>query len=150
ERFEDINFDELPNQFVLKCTHDSGGVIVCKNKDKFDYEGARRKINKHLKRNYYYLHREWPYKDVMPRIICEQYMEDEVSKDLKDYKFMCFNGEVRCTFVCLNRNSLSGLSIDIYDRDWGLLPFQRVSHPNSGIKLPKPKNYEKMLELAEK
>jgi hypothetical protein len=77
DRFEDMDFDKLPNQFVLKCTHDSGGVIICKDKSKLDKIKAQSKLEKCLKRNYYYQNREWPYKDVKPRIIAEQYMEDE-------------------------------------------------------------------------
>lgn len=150
DSFDEIDFRQLPNQFVLKCTHDSGGIVVCKDKSKLDIEAARKKINKSLKRNYFYLYREWPYKNVKPRIICEKYMEDDVEKELKDYKVMCFNGEVKCTFVCLNRNSPSGLNIDIYDYDWELMPFQRPQHPNSGVKVSKPKNYNKMVKFAEK
>lgn len=150
DNFDQINFDNLPNQFVLKCTHDSGGLIICKDKSSFDIDTARKKINKHLKKNYYYLHREWPYKNVRPRIICEKYMEDKSGNDLMDYKYMCFNGKVKCTFVCLNRSSSTGLNIDIYDRDWGLMPFRRSSHLNSDTKKNRPQNYEKMVELAEK
>ena len=106
DTFEDINFSKLPNQFVLKCTHDSGGLIICTDKNRLDIDAARKKINKCLKRNYYYPGREWPYKNVKPRIICEKYMVDESGTELKDYKFMCFNGEVKCIFVCLNRNAL--------------------------------------------
>lgn len=87
DKFDDIDFSTLPNQFVLKCTHDSGGLVICKNKSKLDIEVARKKINKCLRRNYYYSGREWPYKDVKPRIVCEKYMVDESGVELKDYKF---------------------------------------------------------------
>ena len=88
--FEDIDFEKLPNQFVLKCTHDSGGLVICKDKSKLDIGAARKKINTALKRNFYYVGREWPYKNVKPRIIAENYMvdgiEDENSIGLIDYK----------------------------------------------------------------
>ena len=112
EKFSDIDFDKLPRQFVLKCTHDSGGLVVCKDKNALDMESAERKINRSLKRNYYYLQREWPYKNVKPRIICEKYMLDESNEELKDYKFLCFNGKVQCSFVCLNRGTKEGLNVD--------------------------------------
>lgn len=149
DKFEDIDFSKLPNQFVLKCNHDSGGLVICTDKTKLDIKAAREKINKSLKTNYYYSAREWPYKNVKPRIICEKYMVDESGVELKDYKFMCFNGEVKCSFVCLNRNSSSGLNVDFYDMDWNLMPFER-HYPSSGTAIPKPKNFNKMVEFAEK
>lgn len=148
-KFEDINFSKLPNQFVLKCTHDSGGLVICTDKNKLDIELARKKINKSLKRDFYYVGREWPYKNVKPRIICEKYMVDESEMELKDYKFMCFNGEAKCSFVCLNRNSPNGLNVDFYDMNWNSMPFER-HYPNSGALIPKPKNFNKMVEFAEK
>jgi hypothetical protein len=89
DNFDEINFETLPNQFVLKCTHDSGGIVICKDKKRLDYEKAKKKINKSLKRNYYYSGREWPYKNIKPRIICEKYMVDESGVELKDYKLSC-------------------------------------------------------------
>src|SRR5690606_30866087 len=86
-----INFDDLPNQFVLKCTHDSGGIFICKDKDKLDIPKLKREISKSLNKNYYNYGREWPYKNINPRIICEKYMVDNSFDDLMDYKFMCFN-----------------------------------------------------------
>lgn len=149
DKFENINFDKLPDQFVLKCTHDSGGIIICTDKSKLDIEDARNKINKCLKKNFYYFSREWPYKNVKPRIVCEKYMVDESEIELKDYKFMCFNGKVKCSFVCLNRNSSNGLNVDFYDMNWNPMPFER-HYPNSGVILPKPKNFDKMVKFAEK
>ena len=90
DRFDDIDFERLPNQFVLKCTHDSGGLVVCRDKSRLDFQVARKKIEKSLKTNYYLHSREWPYKNVKPRIIAEQYMEDESTEGLlvlMDYKF---------------------------------------------------------------
>src|SRR5690606_38409171 len=88
--FDEIDFDNLPSQFVLKTTHDQGGVIIVKDKKKFDKKHASRILNKHLKRNQYFLSREWPYKNVKPRILAEQYIEEHISGELKDYKFFCF------------------------------------------------------------
>lgn len=149
DKFDDIDFTILPNKFVLKCTHDSGGVVICKEKNNFNIEEARKKINKHMKINYYYHSREWPYKNVKPRIIAEQYMKDENNEELLDFKFMCFNGIVKMSFVCSNRKSKDGLNVDFYDLNWNKMPFQR-HYQNSKNEIKKPKNYELMIELAEK
>ena len=149
DRFDEIDFDSLPNQFVLKCTHDSGGLAICKNKADFDKEKARQKIEKSLSRNFFWHSREWPYKNVKPRIIAEQYMEDSETSELRDYKFMCFNGEAKCSFVCSDRFTEDGLHVTFFDREWNVMPFERhYPHRKDGIK--KPENYDKMLGLAEK
>lgn len=152
--FDEIEFDSLPLQFVLKTTHDSGGVVVVKDKRKLDIDSARSKIEKSLRRNYYYsLGREWPYKNVKPRIIAEKYMSDEsgISQDsgeLTDYKLMCFNGKVRCTFTCTDRFN-GGLKVTFFDNDWNVLPFER-HYPKSDKPIARPRQFEKMKELAEK
>ena len=146
--FQEIDFERLPNQFVLKPNHTSGDIFICNDKSMINYSELENTINRWLKREYYWVHREWPYKDVKPKIICEKLMVDESGKELKDYKFMCFNGRVKCSFVCLNRFSPQGLNVDFYDIDWNPMPFER-HYPRSGTILPKPKNYEKMIELAE-
>lgn len=147
--FDDIDFDALPNQFVLKCTHDSGGLVICKDKSKFDVKAAKKKIEKSLARNYYLSCREWPYKDVPRKIICEEYMENETSEELEDYKLMCFNGKVKASFVCSNRFSKDGLNVTIYDTDWKRLPFERYYHPASKTEIAKPVSYDEMVRLAE-
>ena len=147
--FDDIDFDSLPNQFVLKCTHDSGGLAICKDKLTFDKEAAKKKIEHYLKRKYYYIHREWPYKNVQPRIIVEKYMSDDINKELNDYKLMCFNGKVKATFVCTNRFSENGLNVTFYDTDWNRLPFER-HYPASKVEIEKPKTYDEMVKLAER
>lgn len=149
DRFDDIDFDTLPDQFVMKCTHDSGSTIICKDKNKFNIKQAKEKIENALKQNFFYLAREWPYKNVKPRIIIEKYIEEEEHDGLTDYKFMCFDGKVKCSFVCLNRNGADGLNVDFYDINWNKMPFKR-HYKNSNIILEKPKNYTKMIELAEK
>lgn len=147
-KFDDINFDELPNQFVLKCTHDSGSVYICKDKEQLDIKSLRKLFNKALKKNIFYIAQEWCYKNVKPRIIAEKYMQDGQSGDLKDYKLMCFNGKVKCSFVCLNRFK-DGLNVDFYDLDWKKMPFIR-KYPDSGTYSKCPKNYELMINFAEK
>ncbi len=148
DRFEDIDFNILPNQFVLKCTHDSGGLIICRDKTKFDLQRAKRVIKKSQKRNYYYWGREWPYKDVKPHIIAEKYMEDTETKELRDYKFFCFNGEVKALFIATDRqNPNEDTKFDFFDADFNHLPF-RQGHPNAKVPPQKPVNFEKMKELA--
>lgn len=149
ERFEDIDFNNLPNQFVLKCTHDSGGLVICKDKSKLDISKVRRKINRSLKKNFFYEHREYPYKDVKPRIIAEKYMIDDSSTDLKDYKFFCFNGKVQCLKVDFDRFTKHGANY--YDKEWNLLPFYEICCPSNPLKIiGKPKYLNKMVEVAEK
>ncbi len=149
DSFDEIDFDSLPDQFVLKCTHDSGGVVIVRDKSKLDFKKARKKLSKYLKRDYFYQWREWPYKNVPKKILAEAYMEDEKTSELRDYKFMCFHGEVKCTLVCTDRFSEDGLHMTFFDRDWNVLPFER-STPVSKESLPAPLNYERMLELSEK
>ena len=112
-------------------------------------DNAKSKLENSLRNNYYYSGREWPYKNVKPRIIIEKLLEDDENEDLVDYKFMCFNGKVKCSFVCLNRRSKDGLNVDFYDLKWNKMPFER-HYSNSNIVLDKPKNYDNMIKLAEK
>jgi hypothetical protein len=147
DSFDEINFDELPERFVLKPTHTSGDIYICNDKSKIDYDLLKKKVNKWLKREYFWVHREWPYKNIKPRIICEKYMVDESGVELKDYKFMCFNGEVKCLFICLNRNSSTGLNVDFYDLDWKPMPFER-HYPSSHTVIPKPRNLGSMVEFS--
>ena len=144
---EEIDFDSLPNQFVLKVTHDSGGLVICKDKSKLDIEAAKAKLARSLKRDYYLQSREWPYKNVKRRILAEKFMVDASDK-LDDYKLLCFGGQVKCSFVCSDRFSGKGLHITFFDRDWQVMPFER-SYPSVKEGVPKPVQYEKMVELAE-
>ena len=147
--FDDINFHTLPNEFVLKCTHDSGGLVICKDKSTFDKTDAKRRIEHCLRRKYYYIHREWPYKNVPPRIIAEQYMTEEENQELIDYKMMCFNSKVKATFVCTNRFNSQGMNVTFYNTEWERLPFER-HYPASKVDIEKPKTYDEMVRLAEK
>lgn len=149
DKFDDIPFSELPEQFVLKTTNDSGSVSICKDKSVFNRAEARRIIEYGLSRNYFYNGREWPYKNVSPRIIAEKYISDGTGEALKDYKFMCFDGKVRATFVCTGRRTKEGLHVTFYDREWNRLPFERY-YPASKTDIDKPQKYEEMVALAEK
>lgn len=145
--FEEINFDLLPNQFVLKPNHTSGDIFICKNKSEIDSKELKKIINKWLNRQYFWLHREWPYKNIRPKIICEKYLVDSSNEELIDYKLMCFNGEPKCILVASGRHSLTGLKIDFLDLEWNVLPFKREK-PRSNKKIPKPKTFDKMVKIA--
>lgn len=148
DRADDIDFDKLPDKFVLKCNHNSGlGMCICKDKSKLDTEKVRKELNKGLKEKYFYGGREWCYKNIKPRIIAEEYLTDETGTELKDYKFMCFGGRAENLFVCSERFE-NGLKVTFFDREWNRLPFER-QYPASEKEISKPKNLEKMIELAE-
>lgn len=149
DKFEDIDFTKLPNQFVLKPTHASGNVFICKNKDEIDYKKLKKTVQKWLKRNYYLVHREWPYKNVKPRIIAEEYMEDQIG-ELIDYKVYAFNGQCDYVMVCFDR--IKGETKFIYyDRNWNIKKEFSKDGIKYGdtIKIEKPKNLDKMFEFAE-
>lgn len=148
-QFDDIDFNKLPNQFVLKCTHDSGGLVICKDKTKLDINAAKKKIEKSLKANYYWGFREWPYKDVKPRIIAEKYMVDESGTELKDYKVFCFDGKPKALFVATDRG-IHQTKFDFFDTNFNHLPFMQHYPNNTEREITKPKGLEKMLVLAEK
>lgn len=146
DRFEDINFSSLPNQFVLKCTHDSGGLIIVKDKSKLNLNKARKIINRCLAHDFYWGMREWPYKDVKPRIIAEQYMEDETG-ELRDYKFFCFDGEVKALYIASDRTKNVETKFDFFDENFNHLPFTN-GHPNADVPPSKPICFEEMKKLA--
>ncbi len=147
---DDIDFNKLPNRFVLKCNHNSGlGMCICTDKSKLDIEKVRNELKKGLKQDYYKTGREWPYKNVKRKIIAEKYMTDESGTELKDYKIMCFNGKFECAFVCSERFSEDGLKVTFFDENWSVLPFER-HYKKSERPIPCPKNYKKMIEFAEK
>lgn len=147
---DDIDFDKLPNQFVLKCTHDSGGIVICPDKSKLDINAAKRKLKRGLKKNFYSQNREWPYKNVVPRIIGEQYMVDESGYELKDYKWFCFDGVPKALFIATDRG-VEGeeTKFDFFDADFNHLPFTN-GHPNANRQILKPKGFEEMKRLAAK
>lgn len=150
DRFEDIDFGSLPDQFVLKCTHDSGGLVICKDKSKLDLAYAKKKIEKSLRSNFFWRGREWPYKDVKPRIIAEKYMTDSPdSKEFTDYKFYCFNGYVDSVMVCYDR-SIGDPKFYFFDKNWQLKRYnKRGLVAPEDFTLPKPENMDKMFDIAE-
>lgn len=148
EHFEDIDFEKLPNQFVLKCTHDSGGVVICQDKNTFDKLAAQKIIEKSLKREFYYVAREWPYKNVRPRIIAEEYMVDESQHELKDYKVFNFNGEPKIIQVDYDR--FLKHRRDLYNVKWEKLEclFMYETKPNHEV--IRPHKLTEMLNVARK
>lgn len=148
--FDDIDFSELPEKFVLKCNHDSGGIVICKDKQTFDKAGARKLLEAHLKRNYFWHGREWAYKIVEPLILAEELLETDDGSDVKDYKFFCFNGTAKIFKVDCDR--FSQHKAYYFDRDKTVLPFsERILKPNDYCNPPKlPYNIEEMILLAEK
>lgn len=145
---ENICWDFLPNQFVLKVTHDSGGLVICKDKSDIDIQSIKSILQSSLERNYYLHSREWPYKDVKRRIIAENFMVDSESADLCDFKIHCFNGEPKFILVCRDRHSSNGLTEDFYDTGWNHMPIKRPKHPNAETPMQKPAELDKMFQLA--
>ena len=151
DNFNDIDFDSLPNQFVLKTTHDSGGIVICRDKSNFNKKKAKKKLNKSLKRDYYMLHREWPYKNVKKRIIAEQYMEDDYQLgSLTDYKFYCFGGTPKFLYVSKGLDNHKTASISFLTLDWEFAPYKRSDYFPLDELPKKPKNFDQMIEIANK
>ncbi len=148
QRFEEIDFDSLPQQFVLKCTHDSGSVVICKDKSSFDVDQAKKVIESGLKRNYFYLGREWAYKNVKPRIIAEQYLVDESGYELKDYKVFCFGGQPKVIQVDYNR--FSGHLRNLYTCDWEYIHGTSMYPTNPDKQIEKPEALDIIIDLAKK
>ena len=151
EKWEDINLDILPNQFVIKCTHDSGGIAIVRDKNSFDFNKAKKKIKRSLKNNYYWNCREWPYKNVKPRIIIEKYMEDKFYHELIDYKIYAFDGKCDYVMACFDRFK-DNVKFIYFDRNWNM----KKTFSNDGMKygdninLKRPNNLDLMFKYAEK
>lgn len=144
--FDDIDFFQLPNQFVLKCTHDSGGLIICRDKAKLDMSAARNRIKHCMRKNYYYASREYPYRDVPHRIIAEPLMVDESGVELKDYKIFCFNGTPKMIEVDFGR--FSEHQRNIYDTNWMLMDLELKYPRNPSLEIDRPAHLDEMLEIA--
>lgn len=152
---EEIDWDKLPSQFVLKTTHYGGGegIIICRDKGILDKEKTKQILRKTLTKSLYPYHREWPYKGLKPRVLAEKYMVDHnlaTNKDLIDYKFYCFNGEpIYCQVISGRGNHKV---IDFFDMDWNLMPFTglSVNAIHSNMTLPRPENLSDMKEIARK
>lgn len=148
DSFEDINFDVLPNQFVLKCTHDSGGLAIVRDKKIIDKEAIKKKIKKSLKTNFYFYNREWPYKEVKPRILAEAYMKDGENSDLRDYKFYCFNGLPRFLYISEGLENHKTARISFVTPDWQFASYERSDY-SPFDKLPeRPEKLDEMLDIA--
>lgn len=149
DKFDEINFGELPRQFVMKCTHDSGSTIVCKDKSELDIKRTKTIINKRLKNNYFYSCREWAYKNVFPRILVEDY----IGENLTDYRIYCFNGEPKYIYMYISKNEditkPEPETCNIYDTNWNLQNFKQKS-PQSKIEYKKPEKLDEMIEMAKK
>ncbi len=147
ENVEDIDFDALPDRFVLKTTHDSGGLVICKDKSRLDIPAAKKKLQYFWKRNYYDRNREWPYKHVKHRIIAEAYMEDSSHKELRDYKFFTFGGVPKVLYIAQGRGRGEPTVADFFDMDFHHLDFT-IDHDMAPIPPEKPAQFEEMKRLA--
>lgn len=145
---DEIDFESLPQQFVLKTTHDSGTVIICRDKDKLNIDEVKRRLWKSLRRNYYLVHREWPYKDVSRKIIAEQYLESEEGKGLRDYKFFNFNGKSMFVYISEGLENHSTARISFFDFNGEALPFNRLDYkPLDNCAFPS--NFQNMKEISD-
>ncbi len=147
ERYEDIDFNVLPEQFVLKCNHDSASVRIVKDKTKINHNEFSKFYNGRLKLNVYTIGREYPYKGIKPKIIAEKYMTPEGETDINDYKFFCFNGKPEIMFIATERNV--DCKFDFYDMDFNHLDIVNI-HPQSGKTIEKPQLFDEMKEIATK
>lgn len=145
---EDIDFDALPERFVLKCNHNSGlGMCICKDKKGLDIPKVRDDLRKGMKQDYYLTGREWPYKDVPRKIIAEQFMKSDAG-GLTDYKIHCFNGQPKLVLVCKDRFLDTGLTEDFFTPEWEHLDMCRPTHHNACSPIEKPEELAEMLRLA--
>lgn len=148
EYVEDIDLSVLPERFVLKTNHDCGGIAICRNRSDFDFDAAKRKLAKHLKHNYFWGCREWPYKNVKPCVFAEKYLNPSgPAEEIIDYKIMCFGGKARCAFTCTGR-ATGDLRVDFFDLEWNHLPFER-HYPNADVEPDAPSSLVEMCDLAE-
>lgn len=149
ENYDDVDFDKLPEKFVLKCNHDSGGLVVCTDKSKLDHKEARNRVEKSLKSNFFYIGREYQYRNIKPRIICEQFISDN-GKVPMDYKIYCFNGKPDVILVCKDRfsDNTHRASYLYFDQEWKFQPLNKGDENLTEVDVPKPKNLDRMIEIA--
>lgn len=143
---DDIDFSKLPDRFVLKCTHDSKSVQICKEKRSFDMNSARASLKKALNREFFYEGRQWPYKNVCPRILAEAYMENDSTGDLRDYKFFTFNGEPRVMYIATGRGTGETYG-DFFDMEFNHLDL-RIDHNTAPMAPERPACFEQMKKAA--
>lgn len=145
---EDIDFAALPDQFVLKCNHNSGlGMCICKDKSKLDIPKVKRELKKGLRQDYYLTGREWPYKNVKRCIIAEAYLEDSENDVLTDYKYFCFNGCAK--FMYISKDHSADPRTDFFDMAFNSLPI-KARDPKSDVPPTKPVQFNTMRRIAEK
>lgn len=149
DSFDDIDFDSLPDRFVIKCNHDSGGVVVCPDKSRLDIDKARAKVERCMKQNYYWHGREWPYLTITPKVMVEKYMVDERDGELRDYKFFTFGGVPKLLYITQGRGGGEKTYADFFDMDLNHIDM-RIDHENAPTAPHPPKNFELMKELAAK
>ena len=149
DKWDDIDFTKLPDQFVLKCTHDSGSVVICKNKEQFDFVQAREKIETGLTRKQFYLSREWPYKNLKPRIICEKYLVDDRGTDSPDYKLFCFDGEVKMIQINSERSSATGVKSNFFSIEKKPVAIKEKGYDNNPGITSLPAISDEMVVLAQ-
>ena len=147
EKYDDIDFNALPEQFVLKCNHDSGSVKIIKNKSQINHKELSVFFKNRLKMNPYVFGREYPYKNVKPMIMAERFMVPEGANDIEDYKFFCFNGKPEIMFIATDRSM--DVKFDFFDMNFNHIDIENI-HPQSGNIIEKPASFEKMKELASK
>lgn len=146
---DEIDFDALPDRFVLKCNHNSGtGMYICRDKSKMDVQKVKDGLRRGLAEDFFMRSREWPYKNVPRKIICEQYMEQKGSSDLTDYKFYCFNGEPKLLYVSIGLSNHDTAQIGYVDMDWKKLPVKRTDYADLTEMPSKPINFDKMVQFA--
>lgn len=152
DSFNDIDFDSLPNQFVLKTNHTSGGYVVCKDKKTFDRKAAKRILTKSLRTNYFRRGREWPYKNIERKILAEEYVDSLGKPESVEYKVTCFNGKVEFITICrgIAHSEFSKRKNDFYDTKFNFLPFKTTYYDNSHVENKKPAFWDKMIEQSEK
>ncbi len=148
---DSIDFEKLPSQFVLKCTHDSGSVCICRDKDNVNFESIKKKLHRGLGRNYFLGKREWAYKDLKPRIIAEPFLPYIGKPDSVEYKLTVYNGKVRFITVCIGiaHSTYDDRTNDHFTPEWNHLPFA-VNYKSSGRKIEKPPFMDEMIQLTEK
>ena len=147
ERFDDIDFDILPKNFVLKPTHTSGDIYFCEDKSQLDRKALRKTVNRWMRRNFYHQSREWGYKCIKPRIVAQELLLEEDGGTLRDYKFMCFNGEPKCFQITQNHRNGIGTTVNYYDMQWNPLPVRKKYSVGQGLAHP-PIGFNQMVILC--
>lgn len=146
EDADDIDFDALPEQFVLKCNHDSGSAVICKNKNDFDFKAAKKKLNDCLHHNHWWIGREYPYKNVKPCILAEKYMTDESKIELKDYKVLCFDGKPE--FIEVDYDRFRDHKTNLYSKNWDYIDLTIGYPTHKEVMIDRPGVLDEMLELS--